>query len=181
MLLHLVRQAPAVTETENPKRPLSVRGLGELARLAKFMKPTGVFSPEQVWHSPLARSVQTADLLVAHLGLDVVMVETPGLLPEDDTEIMAQRLAEFPPHFELALVGHEPHLSALASLLVRGKADPVLFELRKSTLLTLEPTKGVHKKSGRPRWRVRWQVSPELLQTKVAPVAVAAEQAMEKA
>jgi phosphohistidine phosphatase len=170
MLLHLLRHAHAVAETENPKRPLSTRGQGELARLGRFLKPGGCFNPAQVWHSPLVRSAQTAEMIVAHLGLDVVMVETPGLLPEDDVEIMASRLAEFPPNFELALVGHEPHLSALASLLVRGKASPALFELKKSALLTLEPTRGKHKVSGRPRWRVRWQVAPELLVSFVAPV-----------
>jgi phosphohistidine phosphatase len=170
MLLHLLRHAHAVDETEHPQRPLSTRGLGELARLGRFLKPSGCFNPAQVWHSPLVRSAQTAEMIVAHLGLDVVMVETPGLMPEDDAEIMADRLSEFPPSFDLALVGHEPHLSALASLLVRGKASPVLFELKKSTLLTLEPTRGEHKKTGRPRWRVRWQVAPELLVSLVPPV-----------
>ncbi len=171
MLLHLLRHAHAVAESENPRRPLSTRGLGEVARLGRFLKPTACFRPAQVWHSPLVRSAQTAELIVAHLGLDVTMVETPGLLPEDAPEIMAERLAEFPPDFELALVGHEPHLGALASLLVRGKTAPVLFDLKKCTLLTLEPTRGEHKKSGHPRWRVRWQVSPELLITQVLPVA----------
>jgi len=173
MLLHLLRHAHAVAEIENPKRPLSTRGLGELTRLGRFLKPTACFNPAQVWHSPLARSAQTAEMIVAHLGLDVVMVETPGLLPEDDVEIMAERLAAFPPNFELALVGHEPHLSALASLLVRGKASPVLFDLKKSALLTLELTRGEHKKTGRPRWRVRWQVAPELLVSFVAPLPAA--------
>ncbi|MEY4488570.1 MAG: hypothetical protein RIQ79_1078 [Verrucomicrobiota bacterium] len=175
MLLHLLRHAHAVAESENPRRPLSTRGLGELARLARFLKPTACFRPTQVWHSPLMRSAQTAEVIVAHLGLDVVRVETPGLLPEDAPEIMAERLAEFPPHFELALVGHEPHLSALASLLVRGKAAPDLFELKKSALLTLEPSRRMHKNSGHPRWRVRWQVSPELLIPLVMPLAAVAD------
>lgn len=171
MLLHLVRHAHAVAETEDTRRPLSVRGLGEVARLGRFLKPLGCFKPAQIWHSPLARSLETATLLTAHLGLDVVQVETPGLLPEDDPEMMAERLAEYPPGFELALVGHEPHLGALASLLVRGKASPGLFELRKGAVLTLEPTKGVHKRTERTRWRVRWLLAPELLTPAVLPVA----------
>jgi phosphohistidine phosphatase len=170
MLLHLLRHAHAIAESENPKRPLSTRGLGEVARLGRFLRSTACFRPEQVWHSPLVRSSQTAELIVAHLGLDVAMVETPGLQPDDAPEIIAERLAEFPPGFELALVGHEPHLSALASLLVRDKASPALFELKKCSLLTLEPTRAEHKKSGRPRWKVRWQISPELLLPQVLPV-----------
>jgi phosphohistidine phosphatase len=94
---------------------------------------------------------------------DAVMLETPGLLPEDDPAEFAERLALHPRDRELAIVGHEPHLSALATLLVRGKASPVLFTLRKSAVLALEPTRGTHAKTGHPRWRVRWQIAPELL------------------
>jgi hypothetical protein len=35
--------------------------------------------------------------------------------------------------------------------------------LKKSALLTLEPTDSTHKKTDHARWRVRWHVSPELL------------------
>jgi phosphohistidine phosphatase len=165
MLLHLVRHAHALNEEEDRTRPLSPRGRAELARLARFLGACGVFQPAQVWHSPLVRSRQTADDLVARLLLvDAVVVEIPGLLPEDDPHELAERLQLHPKdRGAVALVGHEPHLSALASLLVRGKAHPALFNLKKSALLTLEATGGFHKKTGQTRWRVRWQLSPELL------------------
>src|SRR5690606_1245610 len=87
-----------------------------------------------------------------------------GLLPDDDPREVADRLHRHPDDGgDVAIVGHEPHLSALAALLVRGKARADLFVLKKCALLTLERTASVHKKTGRARWRVRWQVSPELL------------------
>lgn len=165
MLLHLVRHAHALSGDEDPTRPLSPRGRAEVARLARFLGACGVFRPAHIWHSPLARSRQTADDLAARLLLvDALRVEIPGIQPDDDPREFAERLHLHPKdRGDIAVVGHEPHLSALASLLVRGKARPDLFVLKKSALLTLEPTGATHKETGHARWRVRWQVSPELL------------------
>jgi len=165
MLLHLLRHAHALAEEEDPVRPLSPRGRGEVARLARFLGAGDVFRPEQIWHSPLARSRQTADDLAARLLLiDALRVEIPGLLPEDDPQELAERLHLHPKdRGDIAIVGHEPHLSVLASLLVRGKARPDLFTLKKCALITLELTDATHKKTGHARWRVRWHISPELL------------------
>ncbi|MBC8012456.1 MAG: histidine phosphatase family protein [Burkholderiales bacterium] len=175
MLLHLVRHAHAVTEEENPSRPLSAHGRGEAARLARFFAGNGCFKPAQVWYSPLLRSRETADELIKRLALDAVVVETPGLLPEDDPHELAERLQLHPKdRGDLALVGHEPHLSALASLLVRGKESPALFTLKKGAVLTLESTDKPHKKSGLARWSVRWHVSPELLPAVTIPLTVSA-------
>ncbi len=176
MLLHLVRHAHAVTEEENPSRPLSARGRGEAARLARFFAGNGGFAPAQVWHSPLVRSRETADELVKRLALtEAVVVETSGLLPEDDPGELAERLEIYPKdRGDLALVGHEPHLSALASLLVRGRETAGLFALKKSAVLTLELTKGAFKKTGFGRWRVRWLIAPELLPAVTIPIGPAA-------
>jgi phosphohistidine phosphatase len=165
MLLHLVRHAHALAEEEDRARPLSPRGRGEVARLARFLGACGVFRPAHVWHSPLLRSRQTADDLVARLLLvEALRVEIPGILPEDAPRELAERIHLHPKdRGDVAVVGHEPHLSALASLLVRGKARPDLFTLKKCALLTLELTDATHKKSGHGRWRVRWHLSPELL------------------
>ena len=41
--------------------------------------------------------------------------------------------------------------------------NPTFFKLRKGAIIALEPLEGTHKRDGRPRWRVRWHFSPELL------------------
>lgn len=173
MLLHLVRHAHALAESENPSRPLSSRGRAEVARLARFFASNGRFRPAQIWHSPLLRSRETTDELVRRLGLDeAVIVETSGLLPEDDPHELAERLELIPKdRGDLALIGHEPHLSTLAALLVRGKASADLFKLRKCAALALESTGRTHKRDGLHRWRVRWLIAPELLPATVVPVA----------
>ena len=163
MKLHLIRHADAVTEEADPARPLSTKGEADARRIAAWFRLNGALQPAQCWHSPLLRARATARILTEELGADILLVETPGLLPEDDPEDIANRLADYPPVHDLALVGHEPHLSALATLLLRGRVKPLAFKLRKSAILTLDPDGDVHKRDGRPRWRVRWHFSPELL------------------
>ena len=163
MHVFLVRHAHAVTAEENPLRPLSSRGRAEALRIATFLRGSPAFRPAQYWHSPLARAAATASVLAATIDPEALRVETADLLPEDDPEAMAHRLAEYPTAHELALVGHEPHLSALATLLVRGRPHPVQFALRKGAVVALERTPRTHKRDNLPRWRVRWHLSPELL------------------
>lgn len=151
--LHLVRHAHAVDAIEDATRPLSDRGREQVRRLGKFLRQTNAFQPEEIWHSPLVRSHETATLLVRHLRVDVPLVLVPGLEPEDNPQVIARRLRSATG--SVAVVGHEPHLSALASLLVRGRAAPPAFVMKKCAALTLEGT-------GR-FWMVRWHVSPELL------------------
>jgi phosphohistidine phosphatase len=171
MLVFLVRHAHAVTAEENPVRPLSSRGRMDALRIANFLRQTPVVRPAQYWHSPLLRAGETARLLAMAIDPDALLVETDDLLPEDDPEAMAHRLAEYPAAHDLALVGHDPHLSALATLLVRGKTNPVLFALRKGAIIALERTDRQHKNSELPRWRIRWHLSPELLVNGTEPAA----------
>jgi phosphohistidine phosphatase len=163
MQLFLVRHAHAVTALEDPRRPLSDRGRADLARLQQFLRGARAFRPKQYWHSPLVRASETAMLLCQGVEPEALLVETDDLLPEDDPLAMAERLAGYPKDHDLALVGHDPHLSALATLLVRGRERPEAFVLRKGAVLALERTDRVHKQNALPRWRVRWQLAPEVL------------------
>jgi len=164
-MIFLIRHAHAVDISEDPLRPLSLRGVDECIQLVHFFRVNGALPALQVWHSPLRRSQETADRLAAGLAPDSVRLEAPGLLPDDDPEEMARRLDAVPPEAAIAVVGHEPHLSRLASLLVRGKAKPVLFDFPKATVLALHRTDTATHKTGHPRWRVRWMVTPALLRS----------------
>jgi phosphohistidine phosphatase len=152
-MLYLVRHAHALDGEVDPARPLSERGRKQVATLARFLGPSGAFRPEEMWHSPLVRSRETAQLLAVHLKMSVPLREMPDLRPEDDPAATARRLKLV--RRPLAIVGHEPHLSALASLLVAGDMEPPAFVFKKCSALMLEPNG--------ESWLVRWQISPELL------------------
>ena len=162
MRLFLVRHSHALPETEDSRRSLSAEGRETTRKVAAFFKANGALSSiHAVWHSPLSRARESAELFVKGLGLDTLLIEAPGLLPEDDPAPVADRVEQADE--TVMIVGHEPQLGALATLLVRGKARPVGFDLRKTAVLALDKCEGRHKKSGRACWRVRWHFSPELL------------------
>ena len=152
MQLFLIRHAHALDGGDDAARPLSARGRKQVRTLARGLKRAGVFDAAEVWHSPLLRARDTAALLVRRVGAPAKLVETSGLTPGDDPAVMAARLRWR--RQPLAIVGHEPHLSALASLLVAGAAAPPVFVLRKCAALALERIRG--------RWVVRWLLAPEL-------------------
>ena len=153
MLVYLIRHAHAVDASENPERPLSDRGTAQVRSMAAFLKQAKEFQPEEFWHSPLVRSQETAELLAKRLHLDVSVTLMPDLQPEDDPRAIARRIkaATVP----VAIVGHEPHLSSLASLLIAGKPEPAKFVMKKAAVLALEGI-GDH-------WMVRWHIHPDLV------------------
>ena len=153
MQLYLIRHAHALDAASDAIRPLSAKGCAQVKRLARFLQRSGLFAPAEIWHSPLLRAAETAQLLTRHLQSDATRREVAGLKPEASPRIIARRLARAPD--SLVLVGHEPNLSALASLLVAGQTSPPAFEFKKCGVLALE-------RAG-ARWVVRWQLSPELL------------------
>jgi len=153
MTLFLIRHAHAVEATDDPKRPLSERGREQVRRLAAFLKKSDAFATREIWHSPLARSIETAELLVEKIKLKAKLVEVAGLEPADDPRTIATRLKSRDQ--PLAIVGHDPQLSALTSLLVTGVAEPPRFLLKKSAVVALDYVEGI--------WVVRWHVSPEII------------------
>jgi phosphohistidine phosphatase len=151
--LFLVRHAHALDGLDDAARPLSAKGRAQVKRLGKFLRASGAFAPDEIWHSPLVRARDTAALLARALRSAAPLRAVTGLRSADDPRRIARRLAKT--RRALALVGHEPHLSALASLLVAGEAEPPILEMKKCAVLALE--------RDATRWVVRWQVSPELL------------------
>jgi len=153
MQLYLIRHAHALEGDDDAARPLSGKGRAQVKRVAAFLRTSGAFAPAEIWHSPLVRARQTAELLARRLTLGAPRRAVAGLTPEGDPRLMVRRLAR--EERALALVGHDPHLSALASLLVAGVAAPPVFALKKCSVLALEREAG--------HWVVRWHVPPELL------------------
>jgi phosphohistidine phosphatase len=153
MLLYLIRHADALPADDDAVRPLSEHGRKQVRGLAKFLRGREAFAPAEIWHSPLVRARETARLLTAELRLELPHVQVPELEPEADPRAIARRAAVA--KFSVAAFGHEPHLSALASLLIAGSMEPAVFVMKKCAVLALERV-GSH-------WVVRWQVSPEVL------------------
>jgi phosphohistidine phosphatase len=155
MLIYLVRHAHAVEGKDDAARALSRKGRDQIRVVAKFLRAGEAWNTREFWHSPMVRSVDTAKLLGKRLKVRGTFTLVSGLLHEDDPKIMAKKLNRL--RRTIAIVGHEPHLSALATLLLTGSAQPPRVVLKKCAVLALE-------RKGR-RWSVRWLVSPEIIST----------------
>jgi phosphohistidine phosphatase len=152
-LLYLVRHADAIDMADDAARPLSPKGRAQMAALARFLAPSHAFQPTAIWHSPLVRARETAELLQHGLKLTAPLSEHRELVSEADPETVVHKLVGV--RGCIALVGHEPHLSSLATLLVTGSAHRTAFIVQKAAIIALESA-GRH-------WQVRWHISPEIV------------------
>src|SRR5579863_4361902 len=135
-MIFLMRHADAVSDEENPVRPLSRKGREQVERVCHALAKVPAFKPSQIWHSQLARSRETAELLAKGLGLEAPLMLVRGISPDDDPTAIAAVLEEA--EADIAVVGHEPHLGVLASMLVHGpERSGVFYPFSKAGVLAL--------------------------------------------
>jgi phosphohistidine phosphatase len=148
-MIYLMRHADAVSDEVNPVRPLSQRGRDQVARVCAALRKNADFRPGEIMHSSLERSRETAELLAQGLKLIAPLVPTRGIEPDDDPGRIAAVLESS--KGDVAIVGHEPHLGVLASLMVHGpERSGVFFPFPKAAMLALT-------RDGK-RWRSEWLV-----------------------
>jgi phosphohistidine phosphatase len=147
-MIFLMRHADAISDEVDPVRPLSPRGREQVARVCELLRPVAEFAPDEIWHSPLARSRETAALLAAGLKLAAPLEQRPGLEPDDDPRKVATILDA--QERAVAVVGHEPLLGVLASLMVHGPRPGVYYPFPKAAVLALTRGPGT--------WRSQWLV-----------------------
>lgn len=153
MLLYLVHHAAAKTEEQDADRPLSERGTRDIRKVAAFLAKAGVVKVKAISHSGKTRALQTAAVLGEALRPLNGLKEVDGLSPLDSPEVWARRLEEAKE--DTMLVGHLPHLSKLASLLLCGEEDGEVVAFQNGCMVCLEREEG--------SWSVRWLLTPELL------------------
>jgi phosphohistidine phosphatase len=138
MNLYLIRHAQAeVAEPGQPDadRKLTLKGLEQAKTLRKTLAHLEV-SLDVVFTSPWRRARQTASALepvADHL-------EVLDLLAAAPRQALVKRVNEMAAaHGSVALVGHQPWMSELTSVLLTGKPDHASsFEYRKCALYALE-------------------------------------------
>jgi phosphohistidine phosphatase len=119
------------------ERPLTPKGKRQLRKSAATMKKMKLRF-DLILSSPYERARRTAEIVADELKLEKRLKFTDALKYEGDPEKFAAELARLKPMpKDLLLVGHEPYLSRLVSLLVSGNRDLAL-DLKKGGLCKLE-------------------------------------------
>lgn len=127
------RGAPYVNDAD---RPLTDQGREKLRAVARAMKAMKL-SFDRILSSPCLRARQTAEIVADRLRLAGRIEFSDHLAPDGKIDALIQQLKGFRPKPEnVLLVGHEPCLSELASILMTGKTGlPV--KLKKAGLVRL--------------------------------------------
>lgn len=132
MRLTLIRHAIAEEGADDAARPLSKEGRKRFRREVEALEALGVRFA-RVLHSPKLRAVETAELL-RPLIVGGELVEVALLAHAPSEELFEAMTGD-----DLALVGHEPHLSTLLAMLVSGdRTLGARVELKKGAVAMLE-------------------------------------------
>lgn len=122
--IYLIRHAHAVDEARglsDEYRYLSTKGRRVMREVGRALAQAGV-ELDAILTSPLVRAVQTAEILAERLGFVGVVEALPALAPGVPPRIAA---AELPARgTAVAVVGHEPGISALGALLAGRPSFP---------------------------------------------------------
>jgi len=154
MKLYLVQHGESKQEEENPARPLTGAGRKSAEQVGRHLARTALFqSGLAVCHSGKLRAKQTAEILAAALGLSGPPQEVAGLAPNDPPEAALDLVKSSTS--DLMLVGHLPHLSRLASLLLVGTAERPIVRFRMGGVVCLG-------RDNTGAWALEWMLVPEL-------------------
>jgi len=163
MDLYLVRHAIAQNRDpakwpDDGKRPLTPEGEERFRRAARGLRRI-VPTVQLVLASPFDRAWRTAELLREETGWpkpEPARAIEAGRSPTEGVELLRAHL-----HAEsVALVGHEPNLSELASTLLTGNATRLAMDFKKGGVACL----GLDELR-RGSAILRWFVSPKLLRS----------------
>lgn len=127
MNLYILRHGVAVPSGTamgfaDPQRPLTPEGRKKLRRAARGMLALGL-DFDVILSSPYLRAKETA-VIVAKVFRAADRLEfSEHLTPRGKREALIRQIVRAGPPGETLLVGHEPHLSELISLLISGGTD----------------------------------------------------------
>ena len=133
MKLHVIRHAIAADSAEmaDEVRPLTDAGRREFEGVVRGLARMGA-GFDLLLHSPLARAVETADLLAPLVRGERRV--SANLAKAPSVELLSELRGE-----SVAIVGHEPWVSELVAwLLVADRRHGPCFALRKGAVAILE-------------------------------------------
>lgn len=160
MNLYVMRHGAAAargssTVRTDRQRPLTAKGARRIRQVARAMKATGL-SFDLVLSSPYPRARETAELVAGKLRALPRLRLTDRLAVGSSPQRLLEDLSNLRPiPRSVLLVGHEPFLSSLVSLLLSGRTG-LHLELKKGGLchLTVEPQRS------HSRATLHWLLTP---------------------
>ena len=140
-MIYLIRHASAAERgpsyPDDSLRPLTRKGQEQAESLARALKRMDV-SFDRLFSSPYTRAAQTAESVAARLKKGCRIQYLDALTDDDYPQLLTDLGDGVKAGDEtVALVGHEPFLSELASFLLTGEPQGVSVQVKKAALLAL--------------------------------------------
>ena len=126
MNLYILRHGLAVEPgtpgfAKDSARPLTPKGERRLWQVAQAIKALDL-SFDLILSSPYLRARQTAEIVAGALNAHKQLEFSDSLTPEGSSKTLVELLNHLkPPPENVLLIGHEPYLSGLISMLVSGE------------------------------------------------------------
>ena len=163
MDLYIIRHAIAVDEAtsdyvSDSERPLTDKGRKKMRQIAKALRHLGV-EFDLILSSPYVRARETAEILGDVFKMKDKIVFSDNLIPLGSPEILIGEIIENHAVDSLAIVGHEPHLSSLISLLTSG-GSKMEITLKKGGVCHLSADDLHHQDH---RATLEWLLTPGIL------------------
>lgn len=144
---------------DDSRRPLTLKGEDRVRLVCDALQALEL-SFDAILSSPFLRARQTAEIIAGSLGLRRALQFHPDLTPTGNPQTLLRFVNRISPKPEnLLLVGHEPYLSELLSMLISGHADASI-DLKKNGLAKIELTQRL--KLGRCA-TLNWLLTPRQL------------------
>ena len=149
MAIYLVQHGQAVSQENDPQRPLAAIGIKETSHIASvaeyYMVPV-----EQIIHSEKLRARQTAEIFANKLKPAHGLQQSPDMAPDSDIMPIVEKIRNSE---NLMLIGHLPFLQKLLSFLLTGSSDYQMMKFQYSGITCLE------KDGKSDRWQIKWTLS----------------------
>jgi phosphohistidine phosphatase len=154
MMLYILRHATAeeaASGGDDGARKLTERSKEKMRAAAQGLRAMRL-KFNVILTSPLVRATETAEIVSAAYE----NVTPPQVLPALATGVAAAEavaaLRAFSKHEDVLIVGHEPQLSAIASILLTGSSDAARFKLKTGGIIAIDLPARFERGGGELRW-----------------------------
>lgn len=137
MKIFVLRHGEAERSYPDSERCLTGDGKLEIEALASSLRNRADFTPKVLWVSPLRRARETAETLVDSMEISLDEKETvDALAPDSNPSMLIDRISELTS--SILIVGHNPNLSSLVSILISGEQGRSRIWLKTGAMVALK-------------------------------------------
>jgi phosphohistidine phosphatase len=154
MMLYIMRHGTAEqlsAEIEDRERKLTPRSREKVREAAAGMRALKV-GLDVILTSPFPRAAETAEIVAAQFGGARAPQALPKLAAGTSPAEIVAALGGVAAEKNALIVGHEPALSRLASLLLTGSTEALRIRLKPGGCIALEMEEGLRRGGAQLRW-----------------------------